>query len=700
MLTRVASRIPSMPAETSIEAAKARIERLIGEIAALARSEITSEDFFQRYLEKVASACDAKGAALWVSAGDKAAGQLQLCAQVRFDSSLFQTDEAQRGAILRILGDVLNNRHSVVFSPESAGESAPVNGSRNKTPYPFVHVPILMKEQVVGVLQVWLQPYVQPANYPEFVSFLGQLTAYVDQHLQSRRLGNLVHETQRLHHLLRFASDIAGILDPLEAARYISNYGRDIVACERCSVLVREHGAWSVLSISGQEVVEKKSVIVKAMAAFVGAHAGETTAVLSKAKLLGAGEPSPAAPDVETAAPPSPTEAVDVRYFEHSHVVSAAVVPIHDPQKELVGALFFESAKEGYFEGDPAAKEPPASLRVAEWVGTHGGKALIAARDYRSLPLLRTVRALRTLRDEIRGDRRRRLLSRVAIWGVLLLTVALWPKEFKVEADCIVEPARRTIVVNEVPGRVERIAVRENDRVEAGQILAEFDTRRLRSELDATIQEKLRYLAEADRYRAAPLLDEAAAQVAALQARSLGAQAARIEADIAAATVRAPFAGVVLTKDVERRVGEFVEAGTPLMEVAALDSWELQVDVDERKIGLIRRALRDGEKPPVRYILYAQSAHTLTTTLEDQNQIGAMAIPRDRLREVAATASGSEKRSVFVITLPEPGIPEDIRPQLKPGLTGKAKIVLGHRPLSLLFARSVGGWFHHKFSMF
>jgi hypothetical protein len=42
---------------------------------------------------------------------------------------------------------------------------------------------------VLGVVQVWLQPYVSVENYREFAQFLTQLSSYVEGHFQSRRLG-------------------------------------------------------------------------------------------------------------------------------------------------------------------------------------------------------------------------------------------------------------------------------------------------------------------------------------------------------------------------------------------------------------------------------------------------------------------------------------------------------------------------------
>ena len=278
-----------MAQDTSIEAARARIQRLVEEIAALSRSEMRSEEFFQQFLERAVQATDARGGAVWLVAPRPSDGksEFQIVAQVEMDSSGFRSDEGQHAFLLRQLTEVAQTKKPSVAPPEAAApepgslqaQMAQLQGApaapavANRTPYPFFHLPLVLKDQVLGVLQVWLQPYVVPANYQEFLTFLTSLAAHVEQHLHSRRLGTLALENQRLQQVLKFTSDLAGSLDPLEVARLAANYGRDLIGCERCSVLSLRGDRWRVVAISGQEVVEKKSSMVKAMVAFIGAHA-------------------------------------------------------------------------------------------------------------------------------------------------------------------------------------------------------------------------------------------------------------------------------------------------------------------------------------------------------------------------------------------------------------------------------------------
>jgi len=692
-----------MAQEPSIDAARARIQRLVDEIAALSKREMRGEEFFQEFLVRVVQACDAKGGAVWL-VGQQAAGgksEFQLAAAVEFESSLFQSDEEQRAQLLKALTEVVQTKRPTIFGaahaqPEPSSlqaqleqlQAAPQQAGGNKTPYPFLQVPLLLKDQVLGVLQVWLQPYVTPQNYNEFGIFLTSLATYVETHLQSRRLGNLVLETQRLQHLLKFTSDMAGSLDPLEVARLAANYGRDLIAAERCAVLTLHGDRWRVLAISGQETVEKKSAMVKAMTAFVGAHALPEMVILSKKELLARAEGAPAATDGDGKAEGTDlapalrrTDEIDLHYFQLSHVVSGAIAPLLDADKQLIGAFFAESTAEGFFDGAGSAREAPPSTRIAEWLAGHTSRALIAAQDYKSLPFLGLTRRMRDTGLLLTGKRRNRFLLKLIIISAIALGICLYPKMDRVDGDCSLMPMRRNAIVPEVPGRVERVLVREGDRIKKGDPIAQLDTKRLETELAANEQEKRRYYAAADYERGRG--DEAAAQLALLQARVAEENEKKLRADVAAMTLRSPMDGVVLTKDIELHAGEFIQAGTSFAEVAALDDWELQIEVDEKAIGKLEKSLPRDEKGaplPVNYILYSQSAYKLRSALANHEQISAAAYPR-------------EEKNVFIVTLRDVEIPPELRTAMRPGLTGRAKIDLGRRPLILITARRIWTWF-------
>ena len=192
-------------------------------------------------------------------------------------------------------------------------------------------------------------------------------------------------------------------------------------------------------------------------------------------------------------------------------------------------------------------------------------------------------------------------------------------------ASGYVTPRRRSTIAAKITGRVTAVYAEEGIRVNAGQILARLDGSDARvrlvaakAERDATaasIKDLEVNLANAERelQRAKDLqaagiqtvqaLDQARTTVESLRARIALARAqvraaeARItvaEQDVENATIRAPFGGLVVSKDAQ--VGEMVSpisAGggftrTGIATVVDMNSLEVEVDVNESYISRAR----------------------------------------------------------------------------------------------------------------
>lgn len=151
-------------------------------------------------------------------------------------------------------------------------------------------------------------------------------------------------------------------------------------------------------------------------------------------------------------------------------------------------------------------------------------------------------------------------------------------------------PAQQSQIATQVSGRIEAVAVRPGDRVEAGDLLVQIDVEQLRLQLDlqrstaAATQSQLT-LAEAQLERVRALvergvattsdLDSAETSVAGLRAQvsALSDQVSAAELNLSQATVQTPFAGIVSGRSVDP--GQFVSTGTPLLSIVDLSTVEL-----------------------------------------------------------------------------------------------------------------------------
>lgn len=160
-----------------------------------------------------------------------------------------------------------------------------------------------------------------------------------------------------------------------------------------------------------------------------------------------------------------------------------------------------------------------------------------------------------------------------------------------------VQAQQRALVAGEVPGVVSELAVSEGDFVRRGEILVRLRNTAMRRDLEGAVaqleeaQARLQLAQTAlDRSRglrdsgviSSQQFDDAETEVGAWQGRADQARATigRLEAQIAASHVRAPFSGVVVREHCQ--LGEWVASGGAVVEMADTRRLEIVVNVPEK----------------------------------------------------------------------------------------------------------------------
>lgn len=163
-----------------------------------------------------------------------------------------------------------------------------------------------------------------------------------------------------------------------------------------------------------------------------------------------------------------------------------------------------------------------------------------------------------------------------------------------------VEAREASVVASEVAGLVVELAAREGTAVRRGQTLARLrpDTARLRlqsAEGQLREAEARLELARSREQRASGLfaeqvisrqeLDDAVSEVDAFEGRvtQLEAEVARLRDELERTTIRAPFGGVVVAE--HTAVGEWIDAGGPVVEMVDVGDLEVMLEVPERFFG-------------------------------------------------------------------------------------------------------------------
>lgn len=328
---------------------------------------------------------------------------------------------------------------------------------------------------------------------------------------------------------------------------------------------------------------------------------------------------------------------------------SACSLPLVDGTR-IVGALTLERA---------APPFSAAELALLDDLSRLAGPVFELKRQL-ALPWHR--RAHQAVRDRLATPSRKSITLGVAVL-VVILALAV-PLPWRVSAPARLEGAVQRAVVAATDGYLQQANVRPGDRVRMGQVLAELASQDM--ELERRRREsELRQHENA--YRAAQARADRS-QMVAFQAKAAEAQAllSLVEAQLQRARIEAPFDGIVLKGDLTQNLGAPVQRGEVLMVLAPNDSFRLILEVDESDIAAIRPGQR-GE-----LALAAQADRTL-------------AFITRRIVPVASTADG---RNFFEV---EASLEQAVA-QLRPGLSGVAKVDAGWRPLGWMLGHRAFDW--------
>lgn len=223
----------------------------------------------------------------------------------------------------------------------------------------------------------------------------------------------------------------------------------------------------------------------------------------------------------------------------------------------------------------------------------------------------------------------------------------------------VVMPDRSVTLAAKIVGRVSAVNVDEGDRVDAGDVLVDIADAELRASL-AAAQARLRIeefnLAHqeklAGRVRnlreqgtvSAENLDDANFKVDAAEQTVAGARAevARAQAMLDESKIRAPFAGVIIRKNVE--IGAVTAPGEPLLALEDHDTLKFRTSVKEQDVARI------------------ENGQTVTVTIDALDDLALEAV----VTKIVPSGDLSTHEFVVEATLPK-------QHKLYPGMFGKAE---------------------------
>ncbi|MEN6404975.1 MAG: biotin/lipoyl-binding protein [Thermoguttaceae bacterium] len=654
-----------------VEQTKQQIRSLVAEVAQLSKSDVSPEQFYGDFLPRVVSALAAAGGAVWTL---NAEGHLTLQFQINIQEAHIRDSEAGEAQHARLLYQTLAGGQGVLMPPHSgAGQG---DGLDQETPAAnptgFLLVLGLLKTdlEAVGVVEIFQRPEAGPTAQKGYLRFLTQMCDLAGEFLKSHQLRHFSHRQTLWTQLEDFTRTVHASLDPRETAYTIANEGRRLVECDRLSVAICKGNRCRIEAISGQDVFDKRSNVVRLLDRLTSAVVQSGDAVWYT------GDTHDMPPQVEDAVQ---------EYVDESHSKTVAVLPLRRPlppeddeqdksrePDRPIGALVIEQIEDSRVSGN--------LVQRAEVVSQHSAAALANALEHQNLFLMPLWRAIGKSRWVVEARTLPKTLSIGGAVLVALLLIGIWPAQFTVESKGTLEPAARQDIFAGVDGIVQALYCEHGQTVRKGQLLA-----RLRNtEMAATLADiQGQRMAAGERLFAVQraLVEEKKLsidqrnQLAGEQAelrqkqQSLDIQWALYKAKEAELAVKSPLDGIVVTWDLKNRlIYRPVQRGQVLLRVADPNGpWQLELKMPEHRMGHLMlaqqklyRRLREQFCELVRQQTRAKLGDAATDEeVEKAVEAASAATPDEklgpRIREIAPDAPCEDRLKVPYRLATEPG---------------------------------------------
>lgn len=211
---------------------------------------------------------------------------------------------------------------------------------------------------------------------------------------------------------------------------------------------------------------------------------------------------------------------------------------------------------------------------------------IIEKRDNNRWLIVRAIVALRDLMQRALG--RSHLVLKASLLAGVLTVAALFiiQADRDVVAEAVVQGTEVRTLAAPFAGFIAEAPQREGDHIRKGDVLIRLDDRELTLELTRLIALRAQTELELDKVMSERNRAEAALTTSRL--RQIDAQIALAQQQIDRSRIEAPFDGLVTAGDLTRSIGKSVEQGEPLLVIAPLSEYRVDLYVSEDQIDLIR----------------------------------------------------------------------------------------------------------------
>jgi multidrug efflux pump subunit AcrA (membrane-fusion protein) len=673
-----------------LEQTKNQIRKLVAEIADLAESDIQPNEFYVEFLNRSVAAVAASGGAFWMM--DGRAG-LKLQYQFEFGVTGLMDGRVKTAPHDALLGCMLQASQPQIIPPSAVIEGVPQ--AFNPTDYALIIAPLMVDKQVVGLLEVLMDPTRRAAQQKSTLRFVSDLCDLAATYLKNRQMRQMMSQQRLWNQLEGFTHQIHGSLDLKEAAYAVVNDGKRLVGCDRLTVALKISGRTMVEAVSGQEVVEQRSNLVRELTRLC------KVVIRSGEDLVYTGNTDGCAPDLR--------DALEM-YVDESGSKVVIVTLLHKPETEQ-GSASKEKVPFGCLVAEQIGDElAPTDMHArTEVVSRHASSALWNAQEHHKIFLKPVLKAFGSPWRMFRG---RTLAKIAAVLGAVLAFIAAMafvPCTLSIEGHGSLLPEERRKIYAPAAGIVNEVLVDHDEHVRKGDVVVKLDSKDLQKELDKLIGEKSkaqtqegsldlqirRLRSSQDKQELLQL--QAQKADAKITAESAAQQIEIVQAQLDLMAIKSPQDGKITTWEARKTLmGRPVEIGTELLQVAAIGGdWVCEVEVPDDDMGPILAAqsqletdIREGRKKAGSTL----AAYFVTMT-DPEHRYQGYVVRIAPSAETMAEAEQYKNRHVVKVlvgftdaVLKEYLARNDI-PEMRPGAEVRARVVCGSTNLAYYLLR-------------
>jgi len=451
--------------QAMLDQARKKVARLFEDVGRLTEQDIRPEEFYSEFLNRVLTGLEAAAGVVWICT---AQGNLQLQHQINLRQVGLENTPGAKEGHDELLRQAVRGAKPFMVPPHS-GTGAADNGgpaATNATDFLILLVPVLVDNQVTALVEIFQFGQRHPeaaAGYLRFLTDMARLASLYTRNHQRRQMSG---QQQLWTQLETFSRQIHASLNPKVVSYQVANEGRRLIDCDRVSIAVRYGKNVVIEAISGADVVEKRSNLVRLMRKLC-------------VEVLRWGEKLVYTGVKDDALPPAVLKALD-GYLAESNSKLLVVAPLRDEReaeskRQPRSALLMEC-----FEPAAAPEQLLARLDV---LNKHVAPALYNAVEHRRIPMRFIWVPMAYVQEGLGG--KARVITAGVIAGLVFLASILYflPYPLKMDGTGKLQPVVWRQVYPPTTGFIRRFEVEPNEFVDPGQNLASMYDPKLAEEL-------------------------------------------------------------------------------------------------------------------------------------------------------------------------------------------------------------------------